>query len=320
MNVLVTGGAGFIGSALARKLIARGDSVVVLDNLFTGSKKNIPSEAIFIEADCSTEKGIELLVGYSFDVIFHFAGQSSGEVSFNLPAIDLHCNTVSTLLLLEYAVKSKCPRFIYASTMSVYGQKVSESNNKPKEQYAETDSTEPLSFYAVGKLASEKYLKIYKDNYNINTTSLRLFNTYGPGQNMENLKQGMVSIYLRQLVDEKFDRIVVKGNKNRFRDFIHVEDVVDITIRMINAQPSFGEIYNVGTGVKTTVAELLYILQSITGISKPIEYLGSTPGDQYGVYADNKKLVNLFPAIEYCPLEKGLLYASCFSPVISKKQ
>ena len=135
----------------------------------------------------------------------HIAGQSSGEVSFENSIYDIESNVISTLCLLDYAVKTGCKRFIYASTMSVYG----EQGNK--EQFSEVDVARPKSFYAVGKLASEHYLRIYQEQHGIKYTALRYFNVYGEGQNLANLKQGMISIYLKQFIDDTFKEVQVKG-------------------------------------------------------------------------------------------------------------
>ncbi len=129
--------------------------MVIIDNLSTGYLKNVNPNAIFIKGDCSDINIISKLDRFEFDAILHIAGQSSGEISFEDPIYDINSNTVSTLLLIQYAVKTKCRRFIYASTMSVYGQQ------GEKICFSEEDQTNPLSFYAVGKLASENYLKIY---------------------------------------------------------------------------------------------------------------------------------------------------------------
>ena len=299
MNYLVTGGAGFVGSKIADKLIGQGNQVVIIDNLSTGYLSNINTNATFIEGDCSDINTISKLNEFEFDAILHIAGQSSGEVSFEDPVYDINSNAVSTLLLLQYAVKTGCKRFIYASTMSVYGQQ------KNKDCFSEEDITNPLSFYAVGKLASEAYLKIYSTIYGINYTALRYFNIYGPGQNLENLKQGMISIYLKQLIDPTFDKITVKGSSDRFRDFIYIDDVVSITTGFINEQASFNEIVNIGTGKKTTVSELLALLKDYTRIEKPVEYDAGTPGDQFGIYANIHKLNNLYTApLE--PIERGI--------------
>ncbi len=288
MNYLVTGGAGFAGSAIARELIAQNHKVWVMDNLSTGHLNNIPSKAIFIQGDCSNTKTIIRLNNQHFDAILHIAGQSSGEISFEDPINDINSNTVSTLLLLQYAIKTNCKRFIYASTMSVYGQQ----NNKVS--FAEADQTNPLSFYAVGKLASEEYLKIYARNYGINFTALRYFNIYGPGQNLNNLKQGMISIYLRQLIDPSFKTINIKGSVDRFRDFIFIDDVVAITVAFIHQENTFNQIINVGTGIKTTITNLLILLNKYLPNNKSISYLEGTPGDQFGIYADTGKLKSYY--------------------------
>ena len=288
MHYLVTGGAGFVGSKIADKLIEAGHSVVIIDNLKTGYLTNVNSNAIFIEGDCSNADTISKLNDHQFDAILHIAGQSSGEVSFEDPVYDINSNTVSTLLLLQYAVKVNCKRFIYASTISVYGQQAD------KICFSENDQTNPLSFYAVGKLASEEYLKIYANCYGINYTALRYFNIYGPGQNLNNLKQGMISIYLKQLIDPSFKSVVVKGSLERFRDFIYIDDVVNITTSFINQSSAFNQIVNIGTGKETTVGELLFLLKENIKIDKIIEFYSGTPGDQFGIFADNNKLKKLY--------------------------
>lgn len=277
---LITGAAGFIGSALAQKLIDDGKSIVTIDNFSTGYQENIPFGVDVIEGDCSDSNTISKLDKYEFDAIFHIAGQSSGEVSFSNPEYDLKTNALSTLLLLQYALKTNCKKFIYASTMSVYG-------DQPDISVNEDAYILPKSFYAVSKMASENYMRIYSE-YGIYCTSLRLFNVYGPGQNMMNLKQGMVSIYLAQALKDK--RIYVKGSPERYRDFIYIDDVVNAFITALENQKFNYNCYNIATGVRTTVKELLSKLIGNFSFNIPIEYIGSTPGDQFGIYADIKKV------------------------------
>jgi len=294
MTFLVTGGAGFIGGAVAKKLITNGYKVYIIDNLRTGFLENVPKDAVFIKGDFSKDETIAKLNNIKFDGIFHIGGQSSGEISFEDPEYDLDTNTLSTLKLLQYSVKTGCKKFIYASTMSVYGEQ------EGKEQFSESDETNPKSFYAVGKLASEKYMQIFKNQFDIDFVSLRYFNVYGPGQNLENLKQGMVSIYLKQFFDDNFDEVIVKGSLDRFRDLIYIDDVVDITIKSFFDKNFNNKIINVGTGKKTTVKEILELIKKISGINKPIKVEKGTPGDQFGIYADinflkclyNKKLTS----------------------------
>ena len=299
MKYLVTGGAGFVGSAIASKLISQGHHVTIIDNLSTGYISNVPKKALFIEGDTFCQATIDKINSVKFDAILHIAGQSSGEISFEDPIYDLNCNTSSTLLLLNYAVSTGCTRFIYASTMSVYGEQ------KGKEQFSELDETNPKSFYAVGKLASEKYMKIYKEQYNIDFTSLRYFNIYGAGQNLENLKQGMVSIYLKQFIDNKFDVVEIKGSTNRFRDLSYVDDISDVTIESINNRSFYNEIINVGSGIKTTIETMLELMKKYLNSDKEIKITQGTPGDQHGIYANNDKLMKIYNK-EFVKFEDGL--------------
>jgi len=293
---LVTGAAGFIGAAVARKLVNLGNTVWTIDNLSSGCKENIPAGVVFIEGDCQDKNSLAALKDVSFDAILHIAGQSSGEISFEDPVYDLRTNTESTLLLIKYALKTRCERFIYASSMSVYGAVEDAPIN-------ETHACQPLSFYAVGKLASENYLRIYQSQ-GIKPTVLRLFNVYGAGQNMQNLKQGMVSIYLAQLLGE--GDLIVKGALDRFRDLIYIDDVVDVFLTILENERSVGNIYNVGTSKKTTVAELIELLMRISGIDKEIKQVAGTPGDQRGIYGDITKIRNELGFVPRINLEAGL--------------
>ena len=272
----MTGAAGFIGSAIAKRLLNSGNEVWTIDNLSTGFKANIPEGVIFIEGGCQDEKSIKQLNGTKFNAILHFAGQSSGEISFDNPIYDLRTNTESTLRLINYGLENGCNRFIYASSMSVYGEV--EDKAISEDHVAKT-----LSFYGVGKLASENYLRIY-ESMELKPTSLRFFNVYGPGQNMRNLRQGMVSIFLAQLIEN--ENVVVKGSLSRFRDLIFIDDCVNIVIEIIEDKRSYGGIYNVGTGVRTTVKELLEKMMEMSGVRKDIVVEKGTPGDQKGIYAD----------------------------------
>tara|TARA_B110000008_G_scaffold277810_1_gene319991 strand:- start:4512 stop:5423 length:912 start_codon:yes stop_codon:yes gene_type:complete len=294
-NYLVTGAAGFIGSSLAQKLISDGHKVTTIDNLTTGYRNKVPNGVNFIEGDCSDSEIISKLPNDPFDAIFHIAGQSSGEISFDDPIYDIRTNAESTLLLLKFALRNKCSRFIFAGTMSVYG---SQDHQPVMEDFI----CKPESFYGVGKLASEHYMRIYQ-NFGIQTTSLRLFNVYGPGQNLTNLRQGMVSIFLAQMLKNK--HINVKGSPDRFRDFIHVDDVVKAFIRCIDNNKSYGEIINVGTGIKTSVLNLINILISNQNDKITTEYSGKTSGDINGIYADIGKMQSILGMKDFISIEKG---------------
>ena len=292
-TALVTGGAGFIGSHLASRLLSQEWKVYIVDNLSTGCEENIPDGAEFIYLDLSNDSFTSKLPSDKIDVVFHLAAQSSGEISFDDPHYDVKTNCISTIHLLEWCKKNKIMRFIYTSSMSIYG----DQNVQPvKEGFIPN----PKSFYGAGKLASESYLNIYSKT-GINTTSLRLFNVYGPGQNMKNLRQGMVSIYMSFIL--KKEKVLVKGSSDRYRDFIYIDDVIDAYLSCIDQSKSFGNAYNIGTGVKTNVKELLKLELLSFGydpINYPIKYSDPTPGDTFGIMADinaAKKDLNWKPKV-----------------------
>ena len=280
MNCLVTGAAGFIGSAIVRKLIREGNTCTTIDNLSTGDVCQIPKGCKFIHGSVADKLLIDSLKNEKFDVIIHIAGQSSGEISFDDPVYDLQTNTQSTLLLLKLAQEINCKKFIYASSMSVYGEQ-----NPPV--CNEDTLTIPKSFYAVGKLASENYMRIFAEQ-GITCTALRFFNVYGVGQNLKNLRQGMASIFLAMAIKNK--HIHVKGNKDRFRDFVYIDDVVEAVMKAMNRTEGY-QVYNVCTGVPTTVESVVDIIRQNLSYNVTVEYSGGTPGDQFGIYGNNEKIM-----------------------------
>ncbi|MGO9013557.1 MAG: NAD-dependent epimerase/dehydratase family protein [Dissulfurispiraceae bacterium] len=298
-RALVTGGAGFIGSHLAVRLLEGGWQVRVVDNLSTGFKSNIPSGAEFTLVDLSKDDFVKGLPHGKFDAVFHLAAQSSGEISFDDPAYDLKTNCLSTLLLLDWCYKEGISRFVYTSSMSVYG-------DQEIQPVKENALPVPKSFYGTGKLASECYVNIYSQ-MGLNTTSLRLFNVYGPGQNMGNLRQGMVSIYMAYIL--KGEELIVKGSPDRYRDFVYIDDVIDAYMNCIEDHRTFGNTYNIATGVKTCVKELVDGELEVFGydpLKYPVKYSGSTPGDTFGIYADVSSINRDMGWGSRVPLSEGL--------------
>lgn len=284
-HYLVTGVAGFIGSAMAKRLINDGHQVTGIDNLSTGFLDAIPNDVTFIEAGAHEPSTYDSLYNMSFDGIIHIAGQSAGEISFEDPVYDLQSNTQSTLLLLQLARKTGCKKVLYASTVSLYGNQTGDQTLINEEA-----KTFPLSFYGVGKLASENYLRIYSNEYNIDTGALRLFNVYGPGQNLKNLKQGMVSIYLAQAIANR--HIHIKGSADRFRDFVYIDDVIQSFCTLLYNSFTGYKAYNVCTGVKTTVGDLVESIEKLLPFDVTTEFSGSTPGDSFGYTGDPSLIMN----------------------------
>jgi UDP-glucose 4-epimerase len=278
MRILVTGGAGFIGSALTRCLISTKHEVVVVDNLSTGSKENVPDAAHFVFADLADGSALERIPDGGYDAVIHLAAQSSGMMSHKDPYADMNANVGSTLLLSRWCLEQSVPRFLYASSMTVYG----EGNREP---VPESAPCRPISYYAASKLASENYLHLAAHD-GLSVACLRFYNVYGPGQNLANINQGMVSIYLAYLLKEV--AVPVTGSLDRYRDFIHVADVVDSLTRALQTHESLFELFNIGTGIKTTVRALLAKLVAAMGLpdEHPIVELAGSASDVFGSVAD----------------------------------
>lgn len=280
---LITGGAGFIGSHIARRLLSLGHEVWVVDNLTTGYLENVPPGSTFVQLDLSRPEAFDNLPEVPFDAVLHLAAQSSGEISFEKPVYDLQTNMLGTLLLLHWCYQRGIRRFLYASSMSIYGDVGDEAVD-------ETHPCQPKSFYGIGKLAAERYLHIFSEK-GMRTTAFRMFNVYGPGQNLANLKQGMVSIYLAYIL--KGEPILVKGSRDRFRDFIYIDDVVNAWVAAIESSNTFGKTYNLASGKKTFVWELLEELIKAFGYDPstyPVEFATGTLGDQFGIWADIRRI------------------------------
>jgi len=275
---IVTGGAGLIGSVIAEKLIKRGDSVLVLDNISTGNSANIPLKAEFVEGDLTDPGTFESIDPKDVEAVLHLGAQSSGEVSHEDPVHDFDVNARGTLLLLRWCERCEIRRFLFASSMAIYG---------PSEgPLSEGRTSSPHSFYGASKIAAEGYVNLF-GRQGGQPTIFRMFNVYGPGQNIGNLKQGMASIYLAYLIQG--EPILVKGAFNRYRDFVYVDDVADAWLAALHLPASINGTYNLGSGRKTTVRELLDgLIRAFEQdpATYPVVQGDGTPGDILGSIAD----------------------------------
>ncbi len=292
-KILITGVAGFIASHIANRFLAEGYSVVGVDDLSGGKISNIPNGVDFIQGDLADPQTIQRLPTDCRQIL-HLAGQSSGEISFDDPVADLTMNTITTLRLIEYGIRNSVERIVYASSMSVYG-------SVPDAPIGESHHPTPLSCYGIGKFASEGYLRIYK--HKMPYVAMRMFNVYGPGQDLSNLRQGMVSIYLAQAINS--GRIEVKGGLERFRDFIFIDDVVEAWWRAASRNEPLNRAINIGTGIRTSVGDLLRVIcDQIPGSSFYIG--GSTLGDQTGIYSSTSVMRELLGFEAKTTLHQGL--------------
>lgn len=294
IKILVTGIAGFIGSNIAKKFLKNKNITVYgIDDFSTGYKSNVPKNAKFIKGDLSDKKILKKL-NFKCDYIFHFAGQSSGEKSFEDPLTDIKNNCLSTINILNYAKKKNIKKIIYASSMSVYG-------DSKTGYFKENSKLNPKSFYGLSKRTSEEYIKL--SSKKIPYVILRLFNIYGVGQDLSNLKQGMISIYLSQALRTK--NITIKGSLKRFRDFVSIKDLCSICEEIIYKKNFINKTINIGTGKKTTVKKIISIIQKYSG-RRNIIIKKNTPGDQHGAYANNNLMRKYFKTKMSVNLDKEI--------------
>jgi UDP-glucose 4-epimerase len=296
-HVLVSGGAGFIGSALTRRLLAEGKEVTVVDDLSNGKRENVPEEANFVYFDLTEEQAYSKLEQIPFDAVFHLAAQTSGVLSFVDPIADMKSHLPLTFNLLQLCMEKHVARFIYASSTTIYGDP----------EYLPVDETHPKNpktYYAVGKNATEEYLSFFGSKGLANTI-LRLPNVYGPGQNLKNKDQGMISIYLSYILEG--NPILVKGLPDRFRDFIYIDDVVDGWMLAFSQSVAIGKTYNLASGERSTVATVLERLKEACGRPDyPTEYAEGTLGDQRGMEVDIAQISNELGYAPKVDLSTGL--------------
>lgn len=299
---LVTGGAGFIGSALVLALLKCGANVVVLDNFATGKSSNRSGHPVkVIEADIrDLDKARSATRGS--DYVFHLAAASSVPRSIREPALALSCNVMGTLHLLLASKESGVKKFVNVSSSSVYGG--------IKDEYKkETMPVDPLSPYAVSKYSAELIARNYVSTYGLDTVNVRYFNVFGPRQNPDSPYAAVIPRFIRALLSG--EPPVIYGDGTQARDFTFVEDAVEATILAL-LHGKAGEAYNVGAGRLTSLKELLEILYSITGRSIAPIFQERRLGDVYRSGADISKArieLGYQPKIDLtCGLEKTVAW------------
>ena len=257
-RVLVTGGAGFIGSNLVRRLLREGARLTVLDDLFTGRLENLPRKGFeFVEGSVCDAAIVDKLVA-DHEVIFHAAARNI-VVSTKNPREDFETNIGGTLnVLLAARATNRVKRVVYTSSTSVYG-------NPKYLPINEDDHLSLLTPYAVSKLGGENYCMAFYESYGVPTTAVRYSNVYGPGQDPGNPYCGVVAKFIDSLFEGKPP--VIHGDGNQTRDFTYIDDAVEATVLAAQSDRAVGEVFNVGTGVETRVNELAQALVKIVGVN-----------------------------------------------------
>jgi UDP-glucose 4-epimerase len=257
-RVLVTGGAGFIGSHLVDQLLSKGLEVVVLDNLSEGYLKNVKQHIgkenfQFVRGDIRDYRLVKELA-MDVDAVFHLAALISVPESIKDPAMTDDVNVDGTLNLLKAFADSSVKRFVYASSCAVYG----EAESLP---IREDCPLKPTSPYGVSKVAAENYVRVFHDIYGLDTVCLRFFNVYGPRQAYSDYS-GVITQFLNRV--SKNLHLVIFGDGEQTRDFVHVHDVVEANILALRTKRIAGEIFNIGTGMATTINQLADMLLEVT--------------------------------------------------------
>ncbi|MEW9031398.1 MAG: SDR family oxidoreductase, partial [Planifilum fimeticola] len=276
MKVMVTGGAGFIGSHIVDRLIDLGHEVIILDNLSTGKKAFIHPEASFYQADLRDRRIGEILEAERPEAVIHQAAQIDVPTSVKDPLFDAETNILGTLRLLEACRRSGVRKIVYASSAAIYG----EPAFLPIDEEHPVD---PLSNYGISKYTPESYLKVYKHLYGLDYTILRYANVYGIRQDPRG-EGGVIAIFLDRVLRE--EALTIFGDGKQTRDFVYVGDIADANIRALHR--GSGMVFNLGTGVPTSLEELVRILREVTEKEIRVEYGPERPGDIKHSHFDNR--------------------------------
>ncbi|HXR53799.1 MAG TPA: NAD-dependent epimerase/dehydratase family protein [Acidimicrobiales bacterium] len=304
MRALVTGGAGFIGSALVDRLLAEGHEVDVVDDLSTGSLSNLAEaraaggKALRIhQLDIRLPEMVDLATRRRPEVVFHLAAQSSVAASVEQPMFDAHVNVLGTLNVLEGARAAGSDRVVFAASGgTLYGDP-----DVSKQPIPETMPHRPLSPYGVSKKSAIDYLVAYRELHAVEFTALALANVYGPRQDPHG-ESGVVAIFAECLV--RGEQVTIFGDGEQTRDFVYVDDVVDAFVRA--SARGGGLVCNVGTGKGTSVNEIYQLLAEAAQVDTPAEYGPPRPGDVRHSSLDAGRAAMQLGWQAWTPLETGL--------------
>jgi UDP-glucose 4-epimerase len=286
-KVLVTGGAGFIGSHLCTELLARGINVIVLDDLSTGRRENLAQQINFVQGDVR-DPALLLRVLDGVEAVFHLAAKVSVRASVQSFYEDAQTNVMGTLALLDALRGSNVRKLILASSMAVY------TDSPAGSAVTEGHPAQPASPYGIGKLASEYYCLNIAPHLGIEPLALRFFNTYGVGQAYTPYV-GVITIFLKKLMAGESP--VIFGDGLQTRDFVSVKDIVHGCIRALEVGPG-GEVFNLGSGRGCSVNELAGLISTALGSALPFAHVPAHPGEICNSVADITKAREL---LDYSP-------------------
>lgn len=299
MRVLITGGAGFIGSNLASFLISKGYRVRIIDNLSTGKIENLSdliNKIEFILGDI-TNNNILQRVLEDIDFVVHLAAVTSVQKSVEEPELTYKVNSEGTMKILELSEKFKIKRFVFASSCAIYG-------NPEKLPVAENSEPAPLSPYAESKLQGEKLCLNYLEK-GLDCVILRFFNVFGPKQDSESPYSGVISIFIKKIL--KNENPVIYGDGEQTRDFIYVDDVLSAIEKAMHSKITDERIFNIGSGNRYSVNHLFKILKELSGFKGEPEYREGRKGEVRHTLADISKAEKFLGWRPEIAFQEGLL-------------
>ncbi|SEI01308.1 NAD-dependent epimerase/dehydratase family protein [Pseudomonas asplenii] len=298
--ILITGGAGFIGSNLVELLLAKGYSVRVLDDLSTGKRSNLALDdprVELIEGDVADATLVaQSMIGCQ--AVVHLAAVASVQASVDDPVRTHQSNFIGTLNVCEAMRQAGVKRVLFASSAAVYG------NNGEGESIVEDTPKAPLTPYASDKLASEYYFDFYRRQHGLEPVIFRFFNVFGPRQDPSSPYSGVISIFSERA--EKGLPITVFGDGEQTRDFIYVGDLVDVLVQALEAPRAEEGAINVGLNRSTTLKQMLQALSEVVGPLPPVNYSAARSGDIRHSRANNQRLLERFSFPEPTPMSVGL--------------
>jgi UDP-glucose 4-epimerase len=294
MKVLVTGGAGFIGSHLADVLIQRGHQVVVVDNLSTGRLENINAAATFYQVDIGSPELERIFEKERPEIVDHQAAQTVIQKSMEDPVFDAKQNILGSLNLVLQCLRFGVRKIVYASSAGIYG----EPQCRPVD---ENHPVTPISYYGISKHTVEHYLSLSHLQNSLSYVVLRYSNVYGPRQSPTG-EAGVVAIFTRQMLQGERPTIFGKGDKTR--DYVYVADVV--TANLLAMEKSISGVFNIGTGVETSDQEMFDLLAGLTGYKGNPRYAPVRKGEIYRICLDSGKAQKEIGWQPHFPLREGL--------------
>ena len=264
-TILVTGGAGAIGSYLVKELCKTDEKIIVIDDLSSGYLENLPQSPRleFVNASVLDNNALDYIFNQNIELVYHLAANFANQNSVDFPEKDLLTNGLGTLRLLEYAHKMGVQRFIYSSSSCVYGNREERLSENLREYSLDTP-------YGITKLLGERYVTYFHQHYGLPTVIIRYFNTFGPGEYPGKYRNVIPNFFYKAMHKQP---LVITGDGEETRDFNYIANSVDGTLRAAQSQRAIGNTYNLASGKATRIIDLAQKINALTGNPAPVQFL-----------------------------------------------